>query len=128
MATTITAALTLTFGDASTQGAVQARQPLSFSLTYAEKSEKTVLVPAGSTDFAVALDTIEAPKFLLVRSLDVDVTLKLVNGVDSAPTALAGTGGWIMLCNPSGQPINSLLVTTPAAPTTGAHIDVIAFE
>jgi len=128
MATTLTVATTITFGDSALNGGIPQRVPLSFALTYAEESNKTVLVPAASTDFEITLDSVENPKFLLVRSLDVDCSCKLVSGLTNAPTELAGGGGWIMITNPSGQPINSLLVTTPASPSSGAHIQVIAFE
>lgn len=128
MATTLTAALVLTYGESVPSTNVPCRQNLSFALTYTEESSKTVHVPPSSTDYPISLDTVTAPKFLFARSLDVDVTVKLSDGVLSAPSALSASGGWIMLANPSGQTVNELLVTTPASPAGGAHIQVIAFE
>lgn len=121
---------TLSFGDSTTEGAVPCRIPLTYTLTYTEESSKTVQIAAGQTDFAVDLDTVGTPRFILIRSLETDVDISLSDGVtaDPTPTALAEGEGWVMLVNPNGQAINQFLVTTPASPTTGARVNFIAFE
>lgn len=127
---TLTATVTLQFGDTTPDGAVPCRVPLSFSLSYTEKSEKVVAFAAGVTDEAVTFDSVSAPKFLFARSLEGDVTIKVSDGVtaDPTPSSLAVAGGWLMLANPDGQAINRVLVTTPASPTTGARVEFIVFE
>lgn len=124
----ITATLTLTYGDATPPGNTLMKQNFTFAFDYAEESTKTVHVPASSTDFPITLDTVSAPKFLFARTKDTDVTLKLSDSTDTVPTALAAASGWLMLCNPDGQDINRLLVTTGATPAGGAHIEIISFE
>jgi len=126
----LTLSATLTFGDSTTAGAVPKREPLEFTITYTEQSDKTVAIAASTTDFAISLDSVAAPKFLLVQSLATDVTVKLSDGVtaDPTPTAVAEGSGWVMIANATGQPINALLVTTPASPTTGARVRVFAVE
>ena len=129
MANQLTATLTLSYGDASVQGAVLARRPLTFALAYAEESTKIVHVPANTTDFQVDLDTINAPKFLFARTMDVDVTIKLSDaGANEVPSALSADSGWVMICNPAGQAVKRLLITTPATPAGGAHVEILAFE
>lgn len=128
MANLLTATLTLQFGDASVQGAVPARRPLTFSLAYTEESQKIVSVPANTTDQPIALDSVASPKFLFARAIDIDLDVKLVSGSDEVATNLAVSSGFILIANPSGQAINSLLVTTPASPSTGGRIEIIAFE
>lgn len=127
---TLTATTTLQYGNTTPDGAVPCRVPLTFTLTYTEKSEKIVAVAAGQTDQAVTFDSISAPKFLFARSLEGDVTIKVSDGVtaDPTPTALSATSGWIMLAHPDGQSINTILITTPASPTSGARIEFIVFE
>lgn len=127
---TLTVTATVQFGDATTEGAVPCRLPLTYTLSYTEKSEKIVAFGASVTDQSVTFDSVSAPKFLLARSLEGDVTLGLSDGVtaDPTPTALAVESGWLMIANPSGQVINEILVTTPASPTTGARVEFICFE
>lgn len=128
---TLTVSATITFGTTdSTTGAVSSREPLSFELTYTEASIKTVQVAASASDQSVTLDSVTAPKFLFVQSLEGDVSVKLDDGVttDPTPTAVAAEDGWVMIANANGQEINELLVTTPASPTTGARIKILAFE
>lgn len=128
---TFTATLQMSYGETTPVGSnIPARQTVSYTLTYTQESVKTVLIAANTTDFAIDVDTLTAPKVLFVQSLDVDVTVKLSDGVvvTPTPTALAGGSGWIMLANPNGQAIKSVLVTTPVSPTTGAHIQLLAFS
>lgn len=126
----LTVAATLTYGDTTPDGSVPCREPLSFTFDYTEQSIKTVQIPASTTDFAINVDTVGAPKFLFAKSETTDVTIKLSDGVVVTPTpsALSEEGGWIMLANPNGQVIKTILVTTPASPTAGARVKVIAFE
>lgn len=127
---TLTATLQMSYGDSTPTGVnIPARQTLTFTLAYTQESAKTVLVPAASADFSVLLDTIGAPKFLFMQSLDVDVTVKLSDGVVATPTptALAGGSGWVLVANPNGQDIDRVLITAPASPVTGAHIQILAF-
>lgn len=127
---TLTLSATLTVGATTPDGAVPCREPLAFTVSYTEKSDKTVAIAANTADFPIALDSVSAPTFLLVQSLETDVTVKVSDGVsaDPTPTAVSATSGWVMIANASGQPINSLLVTTPASPTTGARVRVLAVE
>ena len=127
---TLTFTGTLTHGDSTTEGAVPCREPLTFSVDYTEDSIKTVSVAAAASDFSISLDSVAAPKFLLVQSRETDVTVKLTDGVtaDPTPTQLTAADGWVMIANTNGQPINALLVTTPASPTTGARVRVLAVE
>ncbi len=127
---TLTVTATLSYGSTTPDGAVPCREPLSFTLSYDEQSIKTVHIPASTTDFAITLDTVSAPKFVFAKAEATDVTVKLSDGVVATPTptSLSENGGWIMISNPNGQAINRLLVTTPASPTGGARVKVIAFE
>lgn len=127
---TLTVTTTLQFGDSTPDGAVPCRVPLSYTFTYEEKSTKTVAFAASVTDQSVTFDSVSAPTFLFARAVEGDVSVKLSDGVtaDPTPTALAASGGWIMLANPDGQEINEVLVTTPASPTTGARVEFIVFE
>jgi hypothetical protein len=127
---TLTVSATVSYGDTTPEGSVLRRLPLTFTLTYTEQSEKIVHVAASATDSAITMDSVGSPKFVLARSLEGDVTVKISDGVVATPTptALTATGGWVMIANPSGQAINRLLVTTPASPTTGARIQIVAFE
>jgi hypothetical protein len=125
---TLTVSATLSYGNTVPDGSVPCRLPLTYTLQYTEASNKIVHVAAGSTDFAVSLDSVSAPKFVFVQSLETDVTVKLSDGVTSVPTALTPSGGWVMLANPNGQPVNELLVTTPASPVGGARISILSFE
>lgn len=127
---TLTTTTVLSFGDTTPEGSVPQRIPLSFSLTYTEQSTKIVHIAASAVDSLITLDSVATPKFLFARSLEGDVTIKISDGVVATPTpsALTSTSGWVMIANPSGQVINRILVTTPASPTTGARIQVIAFE
>ena len=125
---TLNVSATLSYGSTVPDGSVPCRLPLSYTLSYSEASSKIVHVAAGVTDFSVALDSVAAPKFVFIQSLETDVTVKLSDGVTSVPTALTPTGGWVMLANPNGQPINELLITTPASPVSGARVSIISFE
>ena len=125
---TLNAELNLSYGDAVPAGDVPWRKKFTFNLVYTEESVKIVQIPASTTDFPVLLDTVAAPKFIFARALDTDVVVKVSDGTDDAPTALAAAGGWMMIANPNGQTIDRLLVTTPASPTTGARVQVLAFE
>lgn len=127
---TLTVTATLQFGDTTPDGAVPCRLPLTYTLTYTEKSEKIVQVAAGVTDESITFDSISSPKFLFARSVEGDVDIKLDDGVtaDPSPSALAEGDGWLMLANSNGQAINEVLVTTPASPATGARIEFIVFE
>lgn len=127
---TLTLSGTLTYGDTQPDGAVPCREPLSFTVTYTEASIKTVHLAANLTDSLIELDSVSAPKFLLVKAVETDVTVKLSDGVtaDPTPTAVAVAGGWVIVANPNGQAINALLVTTPASPTTGARIRIVSVE
>ncbi len=121
--------LSIAYGDTlPATNTVPWRKNFTFSLTYTEESIKTVAIPAATTDFPILLDTVTAPKFVFARAVDVDVIIKFVDGADEVPTALAAASGWLMIVNPNGQPMDSFLVTTPASPTTGAHVQVLAFE
>jgi|JI10StandDraft_1071094.scaffolds.fasta_scaffold192974_2 hypothetical protein len=125
----LTATLTLSYGDTLPVGQnVPLRTTLTFNLTYAEKSLKTVAVPASSTAFPVALDSVTRPKFLFVRALDVDVEIGLSDGSDTVPTQLAAADGWLQLCTPNGQDLNEITITTPVSPASGAHVEILAFE
>lgn len=128
---TLTAQLSISYGDSIPNAQVIPwRNVFNFSLTYTEESIKTVAIPANTTDFSITLDTVTAPKFVFMRTLDVDVTVKVSDGVvvTPTPTALGAASGWLMFVNPNGQPVDTFLVTTPASPTTGAHVQVLAFE
>jgi hypothetical protein len=126
----LTVVATLTYGDTTPDGAVPCREPLNFTLAYTEASIKTVQIAASSTDFAINVDTVGSPKFIFAKAELTDVTVKLSDGVVASPTptSLSPDGGWLMLANPNGQVIKTLLVTTPASPTSGARVKVIAFE
>lgn len=127
---TLTFSGTLTYGDTTASGSVARREILSLTFTYTETSIKTVVVPASAVDSAIALDSVSAPKYVFVESLETDVTVKLSDGVVATPTptSLKAASGWVLIANPDGQEINSLLVTTPASPTTGARVRILAFE
>lgn len=127
---TLTIAATLTFGDTTPAGAVPCREPLDFTVTYTEKSDKTVAIAAGVTDQSITFDSVTAPKFVFVQSITTDVTVAVDDGVSTSPTptALKEGDGWLMIANPDGQTINEILVTTPASPTTGAIVRVLAVE
>ena len=128
----LTLSATLTYGesDSDTSGAVPCREPLSFTLTYTEVSIKEVQIAASETEHSITLDSVDNPKFLLVESTETSVDVKLDDGVTSDPTPskLAEGDGWIMIANPNGQAINEILVTTPASPSSGARVRVLAFE
>ena len=126
----LTVTATMVYGDITPDGAVPCREPLSFTLAYTEASIKTVQIAASTTDFPISVDTVGAPKFIFAKSESTDVTVKLSDGVVATPTptSLSEDGGWIMLANPNGQAVKSLLVTTPASPASGARVKVIAFE
>jgi len=126
----LTVSVTLTYGDITPDGAVPCREPLTFTLAYTEASIKTVQIAASTVDFPILVDTVGAPKFIYAKSEATDVTVKLSDGVvvTPTPTSLSAEGGWIMIANPNGQAIKSLLVTTPASPASGARVKVIAFE
>lgn len=128
----LTLSATLTYGesDSDTSGAVPCREPLSFTLTYTEVSIKEVQIASSTTDESITLDSVGNPKFLLVESTETAVDIKLDDGVTSDPTPskLAEGEGWIMIANPNGQAINEILVTTPASPSSGARVRVLAFE
>lgn len=125
---TLTATLLLTYGPTVPQGAVPQRLPLTYTLDYTEASEKIVHVAANQAAFAITLDSVTAPKFLFARAVDVDVVVALSDGTDEVETSLSVAQGWLMLSSPAGQSINEIIVTTPATPTTGARIQIIAFE
>jgi len=127
---TLTVTTVISYGSTTPDGSVPCREPLSMTFTYTEQSIKTVQIPAATVDFPVLLDTVGAPKFVFVQSLETDVTLKLSDGIVATPTptALAQAGGWVMISNPTGQPIKQFLVTTPASPTTGARVKFLSFE
>lgn len=126
----LTVDMTITHGETADENAVPCREVFNFALTYTEESVKRVRIAAGATDDVVLLDSVDAPKFLFVQSIETDVTVKLSDGVaaDIAPTAVAEGDGWIMIANPAGQPLDRLLVTTPASPVEGALIRILAFE
>lgn len=126
---TLTATLTLSYGSTVPDGSVPCREPLTFTLAYNEVSIKTVQIAASSVDVPVLLDTVTAPKFLLVRAVVTDVTIKVSDGVvlTPTPTAVSAASGWICFANPTGQTINQFLVTTPAS-TTGSTVSFMAFE
>lgn len=125
---TLNVNMILSYGDTAVQGSVPMRLPLVFTLEYQEETVKTVLIAANQTDVPIDLSTITAPKFLFARTLDVDVTLKLKTGLVELPTQLSVAGGWVMIANANGQTINSLLVTTPVSPSSGARLQIISFE
>lgn len=125
---TLTVNATVTYGSTVPDGSVPCREPLLYTLNYTESSIKIVQVAANTTDFLVSLDTVSAPKFVLVQSLETDVTVKLSDGSTNVPTTLAQAGGWVMLSNLNGQPVNELLITTPASPVTGARVKILSFE
>lgn len=126
----LTVAATLTFGPTTPEGAVPCREPLTFTVTYTEKTDKIVQLAASVTDSPITLDSVSAPTFLFVQSLETDVTIKVSDGVtaDPTPTSVAEEDGWVMIANPNGQAINTLLITTPASPTTGARVRILAVE
>ncbi len=125
---TLTVKTTITYGDPVATGVTPWSQPFSFSLTYTEESVKTVQIAASTVDFPIPLDTVSLPKFLFVRAIETGVTVKLVSGAEQSATAMAPLDGWVMVAASAGQAINSLLVSTPAFPTTGARVQVLAFE
>lgn len=125
---TLNVSATISYGSTVPDGAVPCREPLSFSLSYAESSIKIVQIAAGSVDFPVSLDTVSSPKFVFIQSVETDVTVKLSDGNTDVPTSVAQAGGWIMLANPNGQAINALLITAPASPVTGARVKILSFE
>jgi hypothetical protein len=125
---TLTVNATITYGSTVPDGSVPCREPLFYTLNYTESSIKIVQIAASTTDFLVSLDTIGAPRFVFVQAVETDVTVKLSDGVNDVATTLAQAGGWVMLANPNGQPVNQLLVTTPASPVTGARVRVLSFE
>jgi len=127
---TLTVSTVVTYGSTTPDGSVPTREPYTYSITYSQESVKTLQFAASATDVAVALDTITAPKFLLIQALDTDVTIKLSDGVvvTPTPTALSATQGWLLISNPNGQPIKQFLVTTPASPVTGARVKFLAFS
>jgi len=125
---TLTVNATISYGSTVPDGSVPCREPIAFTLNYSESSIKIVQIAASTTDFPVSLDTLGAPKFVFVQSVETDVTVKLSDGVDSVATTLAQSSGWAMLANPNGQPVNQLLITTPASPVTGARVRILAFE
>jgi hypothetical protein len=127
---TLTADLVLTFGDTTPETAVPCREPFKFTITYTEESSKRVRVPAGSTDMLVSLDTVGDPKFVFIRSLSNDVTVKLSDGVatDPAPIQLTEDDGWIMIANSGGQAVDRVLLTTPLTPSEGSLVRIVSFE
>lgn len=126
----LTVDMTITHGAGTGTTDVPCRESFSFTLTYTEESVKRVRVAAAAVDTEVTLDTVGAPKFIFVQSIETDVTVKLSDGVaaDIADTAVAEGAGWVMIANPSGQPIDRLLVTVPASPVEGALIRIMSFE
>lgn len=128
MAASLNVSVTLSDGDTAVQGGVAARVPLNFVLAYTEKSQKIVHVPPSTVDQAITFDSVGAPKFLFMRSLDIDVTVKYGDGTTTVTSGLAGGGGWMMVANPNGQAINRVLVSTPATPSGGAHVEILACE
>lgn len=125
---TLTLEATLIYGDVLPNGSVPLRIPLTYSVTYTEESTQRVHVAAGETAFPVALSSITAPKFLLVRSLEGEVEISLVAGITSVPTACSEGSGYVVIANPNGQVINAITVTTPSSPASGALIEIIAVE
>lgn len=126
---TFTASLTMTSGDSVPAGLnIPRRITVPFTLEYVEDSQKTVNVPANTTDFPVALDSVSAPKVLFVRTLNAAVTVSLINGADDVPTTLAAESGWFLFISQTGQPINQLTITTTSTPVGGARVEVMAFE
>ena len=125
---TLSLECTLVYGATTPTGAVPIRIPLSYTVEYTEESCKTVRVAAAATDTLVQFDTVTAPKFLLVRSLEGTVTLKLGDGTTTVISGLTEEDGYILIACPAGQDIDRVLVTTPASPSSGALIDIKAFE
>lgn len=127
---TLTANLIISYGSVLPNGAVPRREPYTFTLDYDEESTKIALVPPGSTDFVISLDTVGAPKFLFVYAELADVLIKLSDGVnpEMTTTSLSADAGWMMFVHPIGQPIRRLLVTTASSPISGAKVRVISFE
>jgi hypothetical protein len=127
---TLTLETTLIYGDTTPNGAVPQRTPLTFTISYTEDSKQRVRVAAGVTDAPITVDSVGAPKFLLIRSLEGDVGIKVSDGVVLTPTpsSLAANSGYMIVANPNGQVINRVLVTTPASPASGALVEVLAFE
>jgi len=127
---TLTVNLTVSYGTTVPNGAVPRREPYNFVLDYVEESCKLVHVPAGAADFSIKLDSINTPKFLLVRAELSDVIVRLSDGVTTSPTetSLAAELGWFMFVHPIGQPIQELLITAPSSPISGARVRIIAFE
>lgn len=124
---TLTAVLTLTYGDTGT-GNVPQRKTHSYTQEYTEESSKIVAVAASQTDFPILLDSLGDPKFICISGVDEDLTIKLGDGVDTLATAISAASGYLVIANPAGQGIDRLLVTTGATPLTGAHIRITAFE
>lgn len=125
---TLTLETTLSYGQGSAEGDVARRIVDSYTLTYTEKSTKTVRVAASQTDQPITLDSVSSPKFLLARCLETDVDIKLSDGATTVISALKAGSGYVLLTHPDGQAINEILVTTPASPAEGALVEVIAFE
>jgi len=125
---TLTVETTLSYGLGSAEGDVARRVLNTYTLTYAEKSTKTVRVAAGVTDESITLDSITKPKFLLARCLETDVDIKLSDGVTTVISSLKEGDGYLLLSHPDGQDINEIQVTTPATPAEGALVEIIAFE
>jgi len=128
---TLTANLVVTYGSLIPNGAVPRRDPFIFALDYTEESSKLVHVPPAVIDYPVQLDSITAPKFLLLSCELADVSIQLSDGLDEGgrvTSALAAGAGWIMFVHPVGQQIKEILVTTPASPVSGARIRIISFE
>jgi hypothetical protein len=127
---TLTADLVLTFGETTPDNAVPCREPFKFTITYTEESTKRVRIPAGSTDLLVNLDTVGDPKFVFIQALSNDVTVKLSDGTatDPAPIQLTEADGWIMICNPGGQSVDRVLLTTPVTPSEGSLVRIVSFE
>jgi hypothetical protein len=126
---TLNVTLMISYGSLVPNGAVPRREPFNYVLEYAEESCKVVSIPPSSVDHEILLDSLESPKFLFARAEVADIIVKLADGSTSSPTTttLAADLGWLMLVHPLGQPINSLLASTPASPA-GARLRIIAFE
>lgn len=126
---TFTASLTMTYGDSVPAGLnIPRRITVPFTLEYTEDALKTVNVPANTTDFPVALDSVSAPKVLFVRTLNAAVTVSLINGSATVSTTLAAEAGWFLFISQTGQPINELTITTTSTPVGGARVEIMAFE
>lgn len=125
---TLTVETTISYGQGDAEGDVARRIVDTFTLTYTEKSTKTVRVAASATDELIELDSIGTPKFLLARCLETDIDIKLGDGVTTVISSLKAGEGYVMIANSDGQAIDEISVTTPASPTEGARIEIIAFE